>query len=342
VPGSEEIVFQDLLSLSSCQGLTLPLKSTNKDPLQSVTSINTVTDSLEQQVSQEWDHIARHFQQYFQHSLEQLPVGAKSLSIDLYERKRINHLQSLSVLFPTEDVLVKYQTLRSQQLDKCFQNLLQDINADNFNSMDVTKNCCYLANIILKMIKEDFIVFNSGIFKRSFNIARAMHDMYLEKFSDEMSALVEDIWEDIEKIINKKPSRNSSRGQLSSRNQSTESLQSNKSFNSITAAMEKLPRDYIAAIANVVNSILYIEEHVEKLIQTSAWDASGLPSKKLRRKGSLKGNLLVFFYAHSQCKYNVYSNFYMNIPKNVSVMSRCPLYIFVYSFKYIYIFHTRW
>jgi hypothetical protein len=48
--------------------LTLPLKSTNKDPLQSVTSINTVTDSLEQQVSQEWDHIARHFQQYFQHS----------------------------------------------------------------------------------------------------------------------------------------------------------------------------------------------------------------------------------------------------------------------------------
>ena len=59
--------------------------------------------------------------------------------------------------------------------------------------------------------------------------------------------------------------------------------------------MEKLPRDYIAAIANVVNSILYIEEHVEKLIQTSAWDASGLPSKKLRRKGSLKGNLLVFF-----------------------------------------------
>ena len=201
MPGSEEIVFQDLLSLSSCQGLTLPLKSTNKDPLQSVTSINTVTDSLEQQVSQEWDHIARHFQQYFQHSLEQLPVGAKSLSIDLYERKRINHLQSLSVLFPTEDVLVKYQTLRSQQLDKCFQNLLQDINADNFNSMDVTKNCCYLANIILKMIKEDFIVFNSGIFKRSFNIARAMHDMYLEKFSDEMSALVEDIWEDIEKII---------------------------------------------------------------------------------------------------------------------------------------------
>jgi hypothetical protein len=192
------------------------------------------------------------------------------------------------------------------------------------------------------MIKEDFIVFNSGIFKRSFNIARAMHDMYLEKFSDEMSALVEDIWEDIEKIINKKPSRNSSRGQLSSRNQSTESLQSNKSFNSITAAMEKLPRDYIAAIANVVNSILYIEEHVEKLIQTSAWDASGLPSKKLRRKGSLKGNLLGFFYAHLQCKYNVYSNFYMNIPKNVSVMSRCPLYIFVYSFKYIYIFHTRW
>jgi hypothetical protein len=55
---------------------------------------------------------------------------------------------------------------------------------------------------------------------------------------------------------------------------------SNKSFNSITAAMEKLPRDYIAAIANVVNSILYIEEHVEKLIQTSAWDVDLPPGVK--------------------------------------------------------------
>jgi hypothetical protein len=161
-----------------------------------------------------------------------------------------------------------------------------------------------------------------------------------------MSALVEDIWEDIEKIINKKPSRNSSRGQLSSRNQSTESLQSNKSFNNFirkflkvhvvhstcyvkrsfensriennkiffyhfqnniskvtTIAMEKLPRDYIAAIANVVNSILYIEEHVEKLIQTSAWDASGLPSKKLRRASA--HNRHIFWYVHIKIGINI-------------------------------------
>jgi hypothetical protein len=133
--------------------------ATNKDPLQSVTSINTVTDSLEQQVSQEWDHIARHFQQYFQHSLEQLPVGAKSLSIDLYERKRINHLQSLSVLFPTEDVLVKYQTLRSQQLDKCFQNLLQDINADNMSCIARAMLNDLLKIPELKTIKSSFIIF---------------------------------------------------------------------------------------------------------------------------------------------------------------------------------------
>ncbi|XP_052100793.1 uncharacterized protein KIAA0825-like [Mytilus californianus] len=290
-PGSEEIIFQDLLSLSSCQGLTLPLKSSNKDPLQSMTSLNTVTDSVEQQVSEEWEHIARRFQQYFQHSLENIPVSAKPLSIDLYEKKRVNHLQSLSVLFPTEDVLVKYQTLRSLQLDQCFQNLLAGVNADNFSSIDVTKNCCYLADIILKMIKEDFIVFNSGVFKRSFNIARAMHDMYLEKYSDEMSALVEDIWEDIEEIMNKKSSKNSSKAKLSVRNVSSDSLPSTKSFSSITAAMDKLPRDYIASIVNVVNSILYIEEHVEKLIQTSAWDSSGLPSRKIKRKGSLKGVL---------------------------------------------------
>lgn len=283
------MVFQDLLNLSSSQGLTLPLKSSGKDPLQSMTSLNTVTDSLELQVTQEWDHISKHFQQYFFQSLENLPVTAKSVSVDLYEKKRVGYLQSLTVLYPTEEVLVKYQTLRSQQLEKCFQNLLADVNADTYSAMDVTKNCCYLADIILKMIREDFIVFNSGVFKRSFNVARAMHDMYLEKFSDEMSALVEDIWEDIEKIINKKPSKNSSKSTLLKRNQSSDSLPSAKSFSSISAALDKLPREYMASIISVVNSILFIEENVDKLIQTSAWDTSGLPSKKIKRKGSLKG-----------------------------------------------------
>lgn len=276
------------MNLSSSQGLTLPLKSSSKDPLQSVTSLNTVTDSLELQVTQEWDHISKRFQQYFFQSLENLPVTSKSISVDLFERKRVSYLQSLTVLYPSEEVLVKYQTLRSQQLEKCFQNLLADVSADTYSATDVTSNCCYLADIILKMIKEDFIVFNSGVFKRSFNVARAMHDMYLEKFSDEMSALVEDIWEDIEKIINKKP-KNNGKSTLLKRNQSSDSLRSSKSFSSISAALEKLPREYMASIINVVNSILYLEENVDRLIQAAAWDASGLPIKKLKRKGSLKG-----------------------------------------------------
>lgn len=58
VPGSEEAVFQDLLSLSSEQGLSLPLKTAAVDPIASTMSLNAVSDSSEIQIGQQWDQIA--------------------------------------------------------------------------------------------------------------------------------------------------------------------------------------------------------------------------------------------------------------------------------------------
>ncbi|XP_033750005.1 LOW QUALITY PROTEIN: uncharacterized protein KIAA0825-like [Pecten maximus] len=301
-PGCEEAILQELLSLSSSEGLSLPHTSRPRgtDPMASMASLNIATDNCEENISQQWDRIALHLRRYFTDRLTKLPIDSQKQVMDLYENKRMEYIQSLSTLYPSEDVLIKYQTLRSQQLDHCFHTLLPDADSEAYNSVAVTKNCRELADIILKMIDEDFVIFNSGVFKKSFNIARAMHDMYLEKFSDEMSALVEDIWEEIEEIIRKQPPQSSSEhshlGKGNSKLGKKEKAQSLESVLSTNVADEEvstfsLPRDYMESILNVVTAVLHIEEHVESLLKCAAWDNAGISSKKVKRKGSLRGVL---------------------------------------------------
>lgn len=281
-PGSEEKLLQDLLSLSSKEGLSLPCKShQGSNPMQSVTSVNAVTDNLEMQISQQWDQISLHFRRYFTDKLQKLPIDSTKPDLDLFEGKRMEYIHSLLALYPSDDILIKYQTLRSQQLERCFETLLPEMDSEQYSSMEITKNCRELSDIILNMIDEDFVIFNSGIFKKSFNTARAMHDMYLEKFSDEMSALVEDIWEDIEDIVNK-PRKSS----LAHANQSPNSEQGELEQNN-----QSLPRIYMESILDVVTSVLHIEEHVECLLRCAAWDPAGVTSKRVKRKGSLRGVL---------------------------------------------------
>lgn len=268
--------------------------------MSSMASLNIATDNSEENISQQWDRIALHLRRYFTDRLTKLPIDSQKQILDLYENKRMEYIQSLSTLYPSEDVLIKYQTLRSQQLDHCFHTLLPDADSEAYNSVAVTKNCRELSDIILKMIDEDFVIFNSGVFKKSFNIARAMHDMYLEKFSDEMSALVEDIWEEIEEIIRKQPAQSSSDhshlSQSKAKQVKKDKAQSMESVTSTDNSEEEestfsfsLPRDYIESILNVVMAVLHIEEHVESLLKCAAWDNAGISSKKVKRKGSLRG-----------------------------------------------------
>jgi hypothetical protein len=49
----------------------------------------------------------------------------------------------------------------------------------------------------MAMIDEDFVVLNSGIFHKVTGVFRALHELYLEKFSDEMSVLVDEIGDEV-------------------------------------------------------------------------------------------------------------------------------------------------
>lgn len=253
--------------------------------MQSVNSVNAVSDNLELQIAQQWDQISLHFRRFFTDKLKKLPIDSTKPDLDIFEGKRIEYIHSLLALFPSDDILIKYQTLRSQQLERCFETLLPEIDSEQYSSLEITKNCKELSDIILNMIDEDFVIFNSGIFKKPFNTARAMHDMYLEKFSDEMSALVEDIWEDIEEIVDK-PRKSSSGNQVTA-SQSPNSEQDVPDESN--SSKISLPRMYMDSILDVVTSVLHIEEHVESLLRCAAWDPAGVSSKRVKRKGSLRG-----------------------------------------------------
>ncbi|KAL5005817.1 hypothetical protein ScPMuIL_016975 [Solemya velum] len=299
-PGSEQMVFQDLLSLSSEQGISLPLRAVGNNQLSSLTSVNAVSDNTEQEIAQQWNAIALHFRRYFIDRLRALPVGSRRYAVDIFEHKRLEYLQSLTTFFPSEDVWRRYCTLRQEQLEFCFNTLLPDTDIENVNFIDLTKNCREVSDLIVMMIDEDFIVLNSGVFKKAVNISKAISELYLEKFSDEMSALVEEIWDEVSDSVRQKPVHSHSQSNFMgsklklfsrSQNQSLENLSQEQSNPVMDNAEITVSHQYIVSLANIIESILHIEGHVQGLLRSMSWEQAGLSGKKGSKKGSLRGVL---------------------------------------------------
>ena len=147
------------------------------------------------------------------------------------------------------------------------------------------------------------MLLNSGVLKKPINIFRAFHKIYLEKYSDEMAALIEEIWDEIRDSVKRGPAQSFSvhgskgKGKQASKSgsllrgqaQSLDSVYSQFDNVGTDMSMATIPPKYIKAILNIVNTVLQIEEHVENLQKASVWDFGELGSKKTKRKGSLKG-----------------------------------------------------
>eukprot|EP00106_Octopus_bimaculoides_P014195 XP_014781637.1 PREDICTED: uncharacterized protein KIAA0825-like [Octopus bimaculoides] len=65
-PGCEELIFEDLMALSSSEGISLPLRSALSPHTTetSVASLNSVQDNHETLIEQNWDQIALKFRRY--------------------------------------------------------------------------------------------------------------------------------------------------------------------------------------------------------------------------------------------------------------------------------------
>ena len=152
------------------------------------------------------------------------------------------------------------------------------------------------------MMNEDFALLSSGFLTKTSSLFKAFHKIYLEKYSDEMAALVEEIWDEVKDSVKRGPAQSFSvqgskgKGKPTSKSGSLLRNQA-QSLDSIVSQFDNvgtdvtmtIPTKYIQAILNIVTTVLQIEEHVESLQKASLWDYGDMGSKKTKRKGSLKG-----------------------------------------------------
>ncbi|KAK3600467.1 hypothetical protein CHS0354_013026 [Potamilus streckersoni] len=301
-PGCEETLLQELLSLSSEQGLTLPLRVSETDPTASSFSLNAVSDAGEHHINQQWDQIAMKLRRYFVNQLQKLPFVTRKLQIDIQMDRRVHYFQSLCCLQPTEEAWDRYQSVRVKQLETYFKTLIPDIDSDNFNILTVTENCQQIADIVIAMIDEDFILAHSGIIhSKPSSIFQVLHNIYLERFADDMAALIEEIWDEVQEDAKQNEGTVlKSHSDIVSSGDTKPQTKRGHGSNSLTGSDKRDASSgkgnihsikYFKSMVNIVVAVLRIEQHWESLQKAVEIDTTGLSVKKSKRKGSLKGVL---------------------------------------------------
>ena len=119
-PGCEEDMLRNLLHFSCHEGISLPIKPSSSvdTQSQSVMSVNAVCDQAEQVNETLWNDICARFRKYYFGQLMRLPIGIEHAKIDVSGFKRVEYLQSLCSLIPSEEVWGRYRNTRLLQVSK--------------------------------------------------------------------------------------------------------------------------------------------------------------------------------------------------------------------------------
>ena len=228
-PGCEESMLQNLLKLSSMEGISLPIRSSHSDHVtQSTMSINTVVDEVEQMNETLWFDICVRFRKYFIEKINQLPVGQPAPRINIRSGKRLQYLQSLCALYPAEEIWPRYRSLRMHKVLCCLRGQYADqpssphsgtgTNASppprNPGGNDEASFESRVADFesgvqkLVIMIREDFELLNSGVLTKVISTFDALQEIYLESCSEELSGLIERLHQEM--VIH--PAKAGSRG----------------------------------------------------------------------------------------------------------------------------------
>jgi hypothetical protein len=175
--------------------------------------------------------------------------------------------------------------------------------SDGIDILNISEHCADVAKVIMQMMNEDFTVLNAGVMKKSSNIFHLFHKTYLDKYSDEMSALIDEVWDEIRDLLKRGPSQSfSAQGSKRKSNVTkpgTSTLQQAHSLETVLVPGETseagsqlptIPTKYMKVMINIVTTLHQIEEHMDYLQRAAIWDVGGISIKKSHRKGSLKGN----------------------------------------------------
>ena len=111
-------MLHNLLHFSCNEGISLPVKPTSSVDSQShsVISVNAVCDQAEQVNETLWNDICARFRKYYFGQLMRLPIGIEHAKIDVFGFKRLEYLQSLCSLIPSEEIWNRYRNTRLLQV----------------------------------------------------------------------------------------------------------------------------------------------------------------------------------------------------------------------------------
>ena len=107
--------MQQLLELSSREGISLPVRASANDPIGvSAMSLNMAVDQSETINEGLWSEISVRLRKYFVEKLTNLPICAAP-GMNLFAPKRLTYVQSLCSLYSRADIWNKYMAIRTQQ-----------------------------------------------------------------------------------------------------------------------------------------------------------------------------------------------------------------------------------
>ena len=263
-------------------------------------SINTIMDTTEHLNESLWSEICMRLRRYFVDKLNKLPINLRRTPVSLDRRKRLEYLQSLCSLYPSEDIWSRYRTLRSQQVDGCMSNLIVPHSGPNLDLETTASNFEELSNVVVSMIDEDFIVLNSGIFKHHVKPFNAIHELFLDKISDELSAIVDTIHDEMlgAQICNRqsfpRASRSGGGGHSANIITSLTGATQSRSLDNLlirsgddTSVDLVLTAAHVRALTKIISATHMVDCHVETLYQRMTWEVFG-QAKKKNLKPSLK------------------------------------------------------
>jgi hypothetical protein len=301
-PLCEDAVLQQVLLLSSQQGIALPVRGSHSDPgSHSCLSINTAMDDSEHMAEILWDSLCRMLRKQYLQRLNLLPIAKSTPVLSTSKQERLHCVQSIAVLFP--DAWSSYSSMRVQHISQLVDRHLRPLGRFH----QCVEGFSQLTGKLLIIIQEDFDLINSGVFGSEPGVIKGLHQLYCDPLLDEISSIVELLQYELPSksgTPKRKPSAGSRRsaevapepseGLLGLRTHMKKNLSG--SLDSLISRsddpftdLQALSPFALGPLAEMVSSLLCLENEIIALQNLLEWDIAGAARHS---KKDLKGTVL--------------------------------------------------
>nr|XP_006811665.1 PREDICTED: uncharacterized protein KIAA0825-like [Saccoglossus kowalevskii] len=196
-PGNEESIFQNLLMMSSQDGIAIPIRAI-PETTDSTVSINAVTHNSEEMNETLWDEIRLKFRRFFYEELQTFPLTRNPDIVDVSQNKRWEYLQSLCILYPHKEVWKRYRSIRAQQLECIINNKLPRPETQEeegeIKLQTITPAFQEVTEVIRGMISDDVEILMSGVFEDVVQAFPAIQELYLDRLSETIIYIIDKVW----------------------------------------------------------------------------------------------------------------------------------------------------